>query len=196
MDWLGRASVEFIHSPTPRSIKRKSGQHTDLVKICEETTPPCQLNPALFNGHLQTVWTVTKADGPAVFYRRRIFEAEDKFYEGTFAVDFAVEPFEGSHPDLPPRTAYFSDEDFARIGKDDSKPMLIVLHGLSGGSYEIYLRHVIAPLLEEGVWDVCVVNSRGCANTKITSGVLYNARATWDIRQVSSLCPGAIEVVI
>lgn len=29
-----------------------------------------------------------------------------------------------------------------------------------------------------------MVNSRGCAKSKITTGVLYNARATWDVRQV------------
>ena len=53
----------------------------------------------------------------------------------------------------------------------------------SGGSHEVYLRHAIAPLVKEGKWEICVVNSRGCAMSKITSGVLYNARATWDVRQ-------------
>jgi len=68
---------------------------------------------------------------------------------------------------------------------DDTKPMLITLHGLSGGSHELYLRHVLAPLVsEEHGWEACVVNSRGCAMSKITTGVLYNARATWDTRQV------------
>jgi predicted alpha/beta-fold hydrolase len=67
----------------------------------------------------------------------------------------------------------------------DNKPMLIILHGLSGGSHEIYLRHAIAPLIEQGNWEICVVNSRGCAMSKITTGILYNARATWDVRQVS-----------
>jgi predicted alpha/beta-fold hydrolase len=28
-----------------------------------------------------------------------------------------------------------------------------------------------------------VVNSRGCAGSKITNSMLYNARATWDVRQ-------------
>jgi len=70
------------------------------------------------------------------------------------------------------------------LSSDDSKPMLVVLHGLSGGSHEIYLRHAIAPLIGEGGWEACVVNSRGCAGSKITSSVLYNARATWDVRQV------------
>ena len=60
--------------------------------------------------------------------------------------------------------------------------MLVVLHGLSGGSHEIYLRHIIAPLGAKG-WEACVVNFRGCAKSKVTSSILYNARATWDFRQ-------------
>ena len=78
----------------------------------------------------------------------------------------------------------------------DRRPMLVVLHGLSGGSHETYLRHVIAPLVVTGKeeaaqevdegrgWEAVVVNSRGCARSKITSNVLFNARSTWDVRQV------------
>jgi uncharacterized protein len=38
-------------------------------------------------------------------------------------------------------------------------------------------------LLEQGGWEACVVISRGCSMTTLTSTVLYNARSTWDIRQ-------------
>lgn len=72
--------------------------------------------------------------------------------------------------------------------------MLIALHGLSGGSHELYLRHVLSPLINEQdcvtgevnqkKWEALVVNARGCANSKITTPVLFNARATWDVRQV------------
>jgi predicted alpha/beta-fold hydrolase len=184
MEWFGHAEIAFTHAPSPRAMKAKDGQDTDLLKIVEETTPPCHLNPLLFNGHLQTMWTATKPSGPQVYYRRRILDADHKTYKGTFAVDFAVAPFDEVDETLPRRTAYYSDEDFAEIASEDSKPMLVVLHGLSGGSHEIYLRHTIAPLLGDGGWEVCVVNSRGCAGSKITSGILYNARATWDCRQV------------
>lgn len=183
MEWLGRAKVEFTHSPTPRVVKEKNGEETDLLKICEKTTPPCQLNPLLFNGHMQTMWTATKPHGPEIYYKRRLFQADNGSYQGSFAVDFVVPPFEGGDPDLLRRTAYYTDEEFAQLPSDDTKPMLVVLHGLSGGSHEVYLRHTIAPLIGKG-WEICVGISRGCANSKITSGVLYNARATWDVRQV------------
>lgn len=184
MDWFGRAKIEFTHAPTPRAVREKDGQETDLLKIVESNTPPCQMNPLLFNGHLQTMWTATKPSAPSVHYRRRIFHADHETYKGTYAVDFAVPAYEGSDETLPRRTTYYTEEEDKALGSDDSKPMLVVLHGLSGGSHEVYLRHTIAPLLDDGGWEVCVVNSRGCAGSKITSGVLYNARATWDLRQV------------
>lgn len=194
MDWLGRARVAFTHHGTPLALETHDGQSTDLLKVVEASTPPCQLNPLLFNGHLHTMYTVAVSDGPPICYRRRIFDADHNTYKGTFAVDFAVSAHDDTDEGLPPRTAFMSDEEFVGLGSDDRRPMLIVLHGLSGGSYEVYLRQAIAPLLrslggggvegEKGDWAVCVVNSRGCAKSKITSGVLFNARATWDVRQV------------
>ncbi|PWI64944.1 hypothetical protein PCL_08395 [Purpureocillium lilacinum] len=183
MEWLGRAKTHFTHAPSPRPVRQKDGTETDLLKICESTTPSCHLSPLLFNGHLQTMWTAVKPSGPPVFYRRKVFDADHKTYKGIFAVDFAVEPFEKMDETLPRNTVYFTDEQLRAMPSDDSKPMLVVLHGLSGGSHEVYRRQAIAPLIGRGGWEVCVVNSRGCARSKIASGVLYNARATWDVRQ-------------
>jgi len=182
MEWLGRAKTHFTHAPSPRPVRQKDGTETDLLKICESTTPPCHLNPLLFS-HLQTMWTAVKPSGPPVFYRRKVFDADHTTYKGIFAVDFAVEPFEETDETLPRKTVYFTDEQLRAMPSDDSKPMLVVLHGLSGGSHEVYLRQAISPLIGRGGWEVCVVNSRGCARSKIASGVLYNARATWDVRQ-------------
>ncbi|RMZ86205.1 hypothetical protein DV737_g319, partial [Chaetothyriales sp. CBS 132003] len=117
-----------------------------------------------------------------IYYKRHIFEQEDPVYTGTFAVDFVVRPNNDSDDTLPPRTTYFSEHEFNNLDSSDSRPMLVALHGLSGGSDELYLREAIGPLVEQG-WEACVVNSRGCAMHKLTSTVLYNARATWDIRQ-------------
>ncbi|KAI8181484.1 putative esterase [Colletotrichum sp. SAR 10_86] len=183
MEWLGRAKINFTHSPAPLSLKEKDGSKTDILKVCEKVIPPCQMNPLLFNGHVQTMWTATKQHGPPIYYKRHVFDADSKAVEGTFAVDFVTKPFEETDETLPPRTVYFKDDELAALPSDDERPQLVVLHGLSGGSHEIYLRHAIAPLVESGEWDICVVNSRGCAKSKFTSGTLYNARATWDFRQ-------------
>ncbi|KAF9884339.1 hypothetical protein FE257_001852 [Aspergillus nanangensis] len=169
-----------------------------LADLCQKATPSeCHLNPFLFNGHLQTAWTVAKFDNVPVYYKRRVLQASNPALKGHFAVDFVTQPYDvpkdGPTTDperkytqpsgLPERTAFFTDEEFAALPSDDTKPMLVVLHGLSGGSHELYLRHVVHPLVADGTWEACVVNSRGCAQTNISSSVLYNARATWDLRQ-------------
>lgn len=186
MEWFGHAKTTFTHSTVPLSLTRRDGTSTDLLQVCQEATPPCHLNPLLFNGHLQTMWTSLKNDGPPIYYKRKLFEAKDPEYRGSFAVDFVVKPNADKDESLPIRTTYFTEAEGEGIGSLDTQPMLVVLHGLSGGSYEIYLKHVLWPLInahEEQQWEACVVNSRGCALHKITSSILYNARATWDCRQ-------------
>ena len=198
MSWvLGHMSTTF-HSATNTidiPLKQKEdGRHRNTSKsfrdLCEETTPACTLNPLLPGGHLQTMYTALRSYDIPITYKRKIFDSNCANYPGTFAVDFVVpttSPAPAVDQDLPPRTTFYDDDGFEALGSDDEKPMLIVLHGLSGGSHEIYLRSVLKPLCldppESERWEACVVNARGCAMSKITSGVLYNARATWDIRQ-------------
>ena len=61
--------------------------------------------------------------------------------------------------------------------------MLVVLHGLGGGSGELYIRETLASVTRTGEWEACVVISRGCSRSKLTSNLLYNAASTWDVRQ-------------
>jgi predicted alpha/beta-fold hydrolase len=188
---MGLVKTKYWHSPQSLTLTTKDGRTTSLAELCKSLIPPCRLNPFLFNGHLQTIWTVLTRESVPIHYKRRIFENEDPVYPGQFAVDFACAPApptkaqgESASPgDLPPRTTYFTEQEFEEIGSLDDRPMLVMLHGLSGGSHELYLRHVLAPLIGDGGWEACVVISRGCSMTKITTSVLYNARATWDIRQ-------------
>ncbi|VUC37621.1 unnamed protein product [Clonostachys rosea] len=182
MEWLGKAKINFIHSTSPIELQYQNSQRTDLLHICEQSVPPCNLNPLLFNGHAQTCWAATEHEAPPIYFKRKIFQSNDEKYRGSFAVDFVVSPFTGVDNTLPERTILYHDDE--PIDSDDTKPQLIILHGLTGGSHETYVRHCIAPLSEDENWDICVINSRGCAQSKLTSGVLYNGRATWDIRQV------------
>ena len=177
---FGYAKTSYYHSPEPLELKTKDGKKTNLLEICEAVTPVCRLNPFLFNGHLQTIWTALRDQDTPIFYKRKLFEADDPAFAGSFAVDFVVPPYDETDESLPPRTTYYKD---VEIGSLDTKPMLVNLHGLSGGSHEAYLRCVLEPIIKEG-WEACVVNSRGCAKSSITSGILYNARSTWDMRQV------------
>lgn len=79
---------------------------------------------------------------------------------GTFTVDFQVEPSDDESEGLPERTRFLRDDELKAQGSDDTRPMIVALHGLSGGSHELYLRAVIAPLIKAG-WDACCVNARG-----------------------------------
>jgi uncharacterized protein len=150
MEWLGQAKISFTHSKTPIVLRRKDGSQINLAQVCEQTVPPCRLNPFLFNGHLQTMWTATKTEAPPIYYKRKVFESLHKLYPGIFAVDFAVPSHDQVDETLPPRTFHYTDDEFSKVVSDDSRPMLVVLHGLSGGSYEVYLRHAIAPLILNG----------------------------------------------
>lgn len=205
LSWIRpRGRISFHHAKdnklllTRVSAKTGAKEQTTLVDVCREATPDtCSLNPFLFNGHLQTAWTAMKHDNVPIYYKRKIFESDSPMFSGHFAIDFAVKPYdmppEGELTDqarkytqpsgMPPRTSFYTQEELSTLASDDTKPMLVLLHGLSGGSHEVYLRHVLAPLVAAGSWEACVVNSRGCAQSKISSGVLYNARATWDVRQ-------------
>ncbi|VUC26870.1 unnamed protein product [Clonostachys rosea] len=189
MEWLGYAKIGFTHAKQPRIVHDKQGAKTDLLKIAEKTTPPCALNPFLLNGHMQTLWSATKPVGPKIYYKRKIFESAHETFVGTFAVDFVVDEYEGEDATLFRRTTYFNEEEFKQFESDDEKPMAIIMHGVAGGSHEVYLRHAIAPLVEAG-WEACVINSRGCAKSELTSHFLYNGRATWDIRQLAKWLKG------
>lgn len=183
---LGYGKTAYTHHKSPISLPTKAGSSVSLPSFAASAIPPCHLNPLLFNGHLQTMWTVLKPAGPPIYYKRQIMHSTHSVYPGQFAVDFVVprEVGEEAKVDetLPERTSYYTQEEFDGLASNDDTPMLISLHGLSGGSHEIYLREVIAPLIPQG-WAACVVNGRGCALSKVTTPHLFNARSTWDVRQ-------------
>ena len=181
---FGYSKVSFHSATETVHLRSNDGKDNSLLHICKSITPPCRLNPWLFNGHLQTLWTAVTKEDPPIFYKRKIFEAENLAFTGSFTADFIVSECRESDPSLPPRTCYFKDNEFQMFGSDDKTPMFVVLHGLSGGSHEAYLRQTLIPLVRENQWGGCVVNARGCANSQITSDILYNARATWDVRQI------------
>jgi hypothetical protein len=129
------------------------------------------------------MWTAVKDAGPPIHYKRKIFQSDYEVYPGQFAVDFVVHSDSLDDDSLPERTTYYSEDEISAIESTDSTPMLVCLHGLSGGSHEVYLRQVVAPLSAAG-WACAVVNARGCAMTEITGSEIFNARATWDVRQM------------
>ncbi|KAF8308152.1 AB-hydrolase YheT [Clavulina sp. PMI_390] len=121
------------------------------------------------NGHVQTIY-MTLADFTnvdQVVYERTLLRTPDG---GSLGLDVT-----------PP-----SSSDYAHTLSDDT-PIIVVKHGLTGGSYEPYVRSILAsackPKSEGGLgYRAVVINFRGCAGTKITSPQFYSAGHTDDLR--------------
>lgn len=184
MEFLGLARIEFIHAPETIVFETNEAEKTTLLEICKEATPLCRLSPLLPSGHLQTIWSAFKSQGPLLYYKRMVFHSEHYLYHGTFVVDFVAEPFDEVDVVLPPRTMAYTDAELSDIGSHDRRPVLIVLPGLTGGSDAVYVRDTVSAFAASGHWEICVINPRGCGGSRITSEFLYNPRATWDLRQV------------
>ncbi|KAJ7905470.1 Alpha/Beta hydrolase protein [Mycena olivaceomarginata] len=182
----GKNSVllHFADKPASLSIRKPDGSvSTESLANLVETRCPTLLskfNPIwwLFSGHLQTIFCVlgdfSKTD--RLRYNRQLIRLEEG---GTLGLDFAP-----------------ADDSELR----DDTPIVVVLHGLTGGSYESYVRSILVPAtkpVEEGGlgYRAVVVNYRGCAGVPVTSPQFYSAGHTGDIRQalvyISQLYPRA-----
>lgn len=184
---FGLPSVpSFHHAVQTISLRTRNLATISLANFTAPSVQTFYANPLLWNGHLQTCYTsLNPADPYDVYYaRKHLINPNDG---GHFALDFVVDKFDGpASEDLPVRTKHMTAVEASGLGSDDTKPMLVALHGLSGGSHEIYLRAVLAPLItKESGFAGCVVNARGCAMSKITTQQLFNARFTEDIREAT-----------
>ncbi|KAG9084283.1 hypothetical protein FRC06_004137 [Ceratobasidium sp. 370] len=121
-------------------------------------------------GHVQTAFCVA-GDFTAVdeiIYERTLLGLPDG---GTIGLDFTPRKHDR---ELPPDT-----------------PILVVLHGLSGGSHESYVRSILSGVCASpsagGLgYRAVVVNFRGCAGVPLTSPQFYSAGHTDDIRTALS----------
>ncbi|KAL0571898.1 hypothetical protein V5O48_010060 [Marasmius crinis-equi] len=190
MGFLGWSSgqkteVHFHQKPVELPVrKRSAGQGQEKISLktfvkerCPSLFKDFKASGWLFNGHLQTLYCVvgdfTKTD--KVVYNRTLLRT---FNGGTIGLDFTV-------------------------GFDDAAedtPTLVVLHGLTGGSYEQYVRGIVYPAcspVEKGGlgYRAVVVNYRGCAGVPITSRQFYSAGYTDDFRTalmyIERKCPKA-----
>lgn len=66
----------------------------------------------------------------------------------------------------------------------DDTPTLVLLHGLTGGSHESYIRALVETMTKDHGYRCVVFNARACANTELTSAQLYCGSWTEDLRIV------------
>ncbi|WVQ99593.1 hypothetical protein IAU59_006729 [Kwoniella sp. CBS 9459] len=130
------------------------------------------------NGHAQTMYSALanfSADDH-VSYERKLLQLPDG---GTIGIDV----FPRLSTPLP-----------------TSSPVVMINHGLTGGSHESYVRNMVLWLTKP--WDqggvgcrAAVVNFRGCASTPLTSPHLYSTGSTIDLHTatvyMSTLFPDA-----
>ncbi|BGP23024.1 hypothetical protein JCM10295v2_001917 [Rhodotorula toruloides] len=170
-----KAPVRLVHNRHLAAIVSLDNdgrkRTTTLAKVLEQckslTGKDAWYTPTawLASGHLATIaCTLFKFDYDHIHYTRELIRVPDG---GTIAVDIAPALVEG--------------EDM------DDRPILVVSHGLTGGSHESYVRNILAvvtrPKEQGGLgWRAAVVNSRGCANSPVTSRQLYNGAVTDDLR--------------
>ncbi|KAJ3097812.1 hypothetical protein HDU97_004548 [Phlyctochytrium planicorne] len=64
-------------------------------------------------------------------------------------------------------------------------PIVVILHGLTGGSHESYVQEIVKEIISKGLRAV-VCNFRGCAETELKSTQLYSGAYTDDIRYATA----------
>ncbi|KAL6633875.1 hypothetical protein ACP70R_026546 [Stipagrostis hirtigluma subsp. patula] len=146
--------------PLPHSTLEVAGARRGLLSGFASLRAPYRSFPVLaWNRHVETIFAAFTRSLPAVRLRRECLRAPD---DGAVALDWVS----GDERALP-RDA----------------PVLILLPGLTGGSDDTYVRHMLMRARSKG-WRVVVFNSRGCAESPVTTPKFYSASFTGDLRQV------------
>nr|KYP68119.1 hypothetical protein KK1_021737 [Cajanus cajan] len=118
------------------------------------------------NRHVETIFAAFFRSVPDVRLRRECLRTQDG---GAVALDWWVS---GDARRLPP-----------------DSPLLILLPGLTGGSEDAYVRHMLVRARSNG-WRVVVFNSRGCGDSPVTTPQFYSASFLGDMREVVSHVTG------
>lgn len=144
----------------PHSSLEIAGAHRGLLAGFDSLRRPYRAFPVFAsNRHVETIFAAFTRSLPAVTFRRECLRTPD---DGAVALDWVS----GDARALPP-----------------DAPLLILLPGLTGGSQDTYVRHMLLRARSKG-WRVVVFNSRGCANSPVTTAKFYSASFTGDLRQV------------
>ncbi|CAO3629636.1 unnamed protein product [Mucor hiemalis] len=165
-------NIKIVHHPETVPIPLRYAPdntsvpfHDYLAQSCPSLFGPDARftpTPYLRSGHLQTMYSSiydgssTKND---ITYERQILEFDNG---GVASLDWTV-PL----TPLPENT-----------------PTVVVLHGLTGGSHENYIRGLLQIICRPPInYRAVVYNARGCGFTNVNTPQLFNASITSDIRE-------------
>ncbi|KAJ3184482.1 hypothetical protein HK101_009852 [Irineochytrium annulatum] len=121
----------------------------------------------LWNGDLQTIYASIMGGmkHEIVEYERDLLEMPDG---GILSLDWCPKKLPD---DLDPNL----DTPESRV------PIVVIQHGLTGGSHESYVQELVRECIDNNFRAV-VVNFRGCAETELRSAQLYSGAYTDDVR--------------
>eukprot|EP00741_Cyanophora_paradoxa_P012279 tig00020604_g11865.t1 len=162
--WLLSNAAKVFYEPT--------GYNTVLVHECPSLNGKRKYwpTPWLWSGHLQTLRVVWMTTEPVIDYIRQLVPMDDG---GSIAVDWSSYGFRRDE-----RGAVTSAPGYERT------PLFLVLHGLTGGSHEQYVRNFIAEAHQNG-WRAVVMNARGCGGSQLVTSQWFCAAWTADVRKIA-----------
>ncbi|KAJ3048639.1 hypothetical protein HK097_010359, partial [Rhizophlyctis rosea] len=166
-----RSRIKLYHAPKTANIKYTDGktgrqETVELMELVREWCP--KLTKGVFSptwwlagGHEQTLFAAAYGGvgGDLVTYEREMLHLPDG---GNIALDWCPGP---------------SKKPFA----NDQTPCIVICHGLTGGSHELYVQDLVDVVTREKGYRAVVCNFRGCAKTELTSMHLYSAGYTDDL---------------
>ncbi|KAI5329305.1 PREDICTED: embryogenesis-associated [Prunus dulcis] len=142
------------------SLETLGGARDIFLPALSSLTRPYNPFPVIgSNRHVETIFASFYRSTPDVRLRRECLRTTD---DGAVSLDWV------------------SSDD--RLLPPDS-PLLILLPGLTGGSDDSYVRHMLVRARSKG-WRVVVFNSRGCGGSPVTTPQFYSASFLGDMREV------------
>ncbi|GMP68427.1 hypothetical protein CsSME_00028052 [Camellia sinensis var. sinensis] len=154
------AAMPAKHHPHPSLEVVGGGGWDSFLPALKILNRPYKPYPVIgWNRHVETIFAAFFRSLPNVRFRRECLRTKDN---GSVALDWV------------------SGDDF-RLPPDS--PLLILLPGLTGGSGDTYVRHMLARA-RKNRWRVVVFNSRGCGDSPVTTPQFYSASFIEDLREV------------
>ena len=176
------AAVFQCAHPQITLMYKPSGYMARIPARCPSLLRGFRPSPWLVNGHLMTL-SVLFRKCPCIMYSRELVPTPDG---GQVSLDWVSRTMEHAHAHAPAHAGACAGE-----GSDDvagcTQPVLLLLHGLTGGSHEAYVSDMATLAHDECGMRVVVLNCRSCAHSSLLTPTSYHAAWTHDLRHVVAL---------
>jgi len=172
--FLLKAKIARQEVPKFAHFKSQSCGFASLIhQLCPTLFQPYHPTFWCFNnGHMQTIIGSKLRKRLPLPYHRELLDLADG---GTVALDWCYSS---------PSNEHRHSSKNAESQSLPNKPIVIILHGVTGGSSESYVTQIVHAITTRCEWNTVVFNQRGCGNSKLTSPKMYCAAASWDLHEV------------